>query len=89
MIDLFFNTTPPSPPHFFLGYTPGGAAAPLVMPTYEWFEFIIDIHMFNYQKNLSTSHLTADTVSGEHVFLRHSLLKVHLTDVSTAFMPVF
>ncbi len=39
--------------------------------------------------NLSTSHKTADTESGKRVFLRHSLLKVHLTDVSTAFMPVF
>ncbi len=36
--------------------------------------------------NLSTSHKTADTESGKRVFLRNS---VHLTDVSTAFMPVF
>ncbi len=37
--------------------------------------------------NLSTSHLTADTELGQQDFLRHSL--IHLTDVSTAFMPVF
>ncbi len=39
--------------------------------------------------NLSTYHLTADTESELHVFLRHSLLKLHLTEVSTAFMHVF
>ncbi len=32
--------------------------------------------------NLSTSHLTSDSDSGQHVFLRRSLLKVHLTEVS-------
>ncbi len=39
--------------------------------------------------NLSTSHLTADTESGQSVFLRHSLLKLHMIEVSTAFMHVF
>ncbi len=39
--------------------------------------------------SLSTSHLTADTELGQRVFLRHSLLKLHLTEVSTAFMHVF
>ncbi len=31
--------------------------------------------------NLSTSHKTADTESGKRVFLRHSLLKVNMTEV--------
>ncbi len=39
--------------------------------------------------SLSTSHLTADTESGQRVFLRHSLLELHLTEVTTAFMHVF
>ncbi len=39
--------------------------------------------------NQSTSHLTADTESGQRIILRHSLLKVHLTEVLSAFMPVF
>ncbi len=34
--------------------------------------------------NLSTYHLTADTESELRVFLRHSLLKLPLTEVSTA-----
>ncbi len=42
--------------------------------------------------NLSTSHLTTDTESEQHVFLRNSflmLLKLHLTEVSTALTHVF
>ncbi len=39
--------------------------------------------------SLSTSHLTADTESEQCGFLRHSLLKLFLTELSTAFMHVF
>ncbi len=41
--------------------------------------------------NMSTSHLTVDTESGQHVFFPGtlSLLKLHLTEVSAAFMHIF
>lgn len=39
--------------------------------------------------SLTTFHLTADTESGQRVFLRHSLLKLPLTSVSTALTHVF
>lgn len=38
---------------------------------------------------LTTSNMTADTESGQCIFLSHSLLKLRLTEESTAFMYSF